>query len=87
MILAGRTAIFRLTEAGQAEFSADASEDGLLEAFVVETESFGAFVIPKSSMEESSVSVMLLKWEFVSGALVHWKPSTPAPKTKIGFGS
>jgi hypothetical protein len=80
-MLAGRTAIFCLTDEGQKALLDLPVERGLIEAFVVAQDGIGAWIITEASDE-----VRLLKWgHFLTARFTLPPERPPGPRKRIGF--
>ena len=88
MELSRNTVRFHLTAKGQSEFGRLVSKRGSFQALFLSSDALGAWVLFPGLSEIPSggkVPVMLVKWEYVSTAVLELKPEAPPAKEGMGF--
>jgi len=81
----GKVARFRLSPEGEKALN-DLFKTHSIQALVEEVDELGAWILLDRKGEESSGSIMLLKWDYFSTAVIEAEPETPTvEKLEIGF--
>jgi hypothetical protein len=83
MNLTGSRVRFRLLPQGRDAIKGIASDQEFLEGFVVSENHMGVWL----SLEElePADTVMLLRWEYFSTAIVEYRPEASAERSPVGF--
>lgn len=87
MNLAGKPVLFRLSVGGHQALSSVFPSGGLFMARVVEQDELGLWITLQEGegATQMSSSVMLLKWEYLSTAVLNLEPEQPVARRRIGF--
>ena len=88
MSIYGKPVLFRLSPQGRRALRGLVSKKGSFQAFVVQTDNVGAWVLmsgKQADQPNQAVPVMLLKWDYVAAAVCEFQPERPAVRERIGF--
>ena len=88
MELSGNTVQFHLNAKGRSEFSQLVSKRSSFQALVLSSDALGAWILFPGLREipvGGKVPVMLVKWEYVSMAVLEFEPEAPPSREGMGF--
>ena len=88
MDLLSNTVRFHLTAKGRSEFGRLVAKSGSFQALVLGSDAAGAWVLFPGLREipsSGTVPVMLVKWEYVSTAVLELQPEAAPSKKEMGF--
>ena len=87
-MISGRAVLFRLSPEGQNILKGLVPENGSFQAFVVNMDTTGPWILLDSDQEDEengSLPVMMLKWEYVATATFEYRPEGPGEREPLGF--
>jgi hypothetical protein len=88
MNLSGKRVLFHLTSVGRSALGRLVPERAFFQALVLDADATGAWVYfpeEKSAARSEPVPAMLLKWEYISTAVLEFKSEKPSARRGMGF--